>query len=138
MPKFEYSCMEDFVIKNGRWFTPSPLPKKIRSGQIKECFKNALMTSFEYDLTYVEGFAVADKCPIPIYHAFCVKDNKVIDPTWCETLVGDFYFGVPFNKKYLNKLVSKGFYCVIDDWKNRWPLLRGKKGWELNETRRPC
>lgn len=119
-----YSCAEEFVLKNGRQWTPAPLPPDISKMTVKECFKNATLLALERrDLTYVEGYAVGI---IPVNHAWCVDaEGRVVDPTWPE--VGTEYYGVPFDKEWLFREVEKmKYYGLIDDWRRKWPLLRKK------------
>jgi len=125
---WSYSCVEDWVLKNGRHWTPAPLPKDVELMTIKECFKNAALLALERpDLTYVEGFATIGL--VPVLHAWCVDDEgRVIDPTWPEG--GIEYYGVPFDRRWLIRELAKvKYYGFIDDYRRGFPLLRrGVKG----------
>jgi hypothetical protein len=128
MDSFRYSCIEDFVLKHGKAWTPRRLPKGVRRGEAKQCFGNAANLALgDESLYYVEGFAMG---VIPTLHAWCARiDGVVIDPTWASAKVplGKEYFGVPFKTDFLRKiLLRRKSYGVIDDLEGRWPLLRGE------------
>jgi hypothetical protein len=119
---WKYSCMEDFVLANGRLFTYKPLPKKIKRGEMKLCYMNAYhLVMAKPELIYVEGFAAGI---IPTAHAWCVdRKGRVYDPTWQD---GQEYFGVPFDPIFVLETIAKReHYGVIDDWENKWPLIQG-------------
>jgi len=120
---WKYSCIEDFVLQNGREYTPQPLPEGYEMGKPHECFQNAFQLAQASDLTYVEGFV---HVVIPIQHAWCVDGRgMVVDNTLKEP--ADEYFGVPFNFRYVTRtVVGKETYGVIDNWEEGFPLLQGK------------
>lgn len=123
----DYISIYDFILQNGLYFKIKPLPKGIIQGKMKECYKNAALLSLEKpNYFYAEGIACGI---IPVLHAWCVdKDKNVIDPTWSD---GKEYFGVIIKKGFLFKQVEKCGFGLIDDWKNRWPLLTlDKKIWK--------
>ena len=122
----EYSCIEEFVLKNGCWFENSPLPTAIKRGKRKECARNATRISLDGDYVYVEGFALAPQL-IPIFHAWCVDaEGKVIDPTW-DYHPGTAYFGVPFNREFvLEIMLNTGYYGILGPGRPYFPLLEGK------------
>ena len=127
---FVYSCIEDFVLKNGRHMGDrSERSALYKNGRIKECYRNALFLAHDHrDLIYCEGYALG--AILPVLHAWCV-DNKgnVIDPTWND---GKDYFGVMFSTRFAVKhTLARGCYGLIDDWKNHFPLLRGKHRKEI-------
>ena len=115
-----------FVLKHGRAFEPRKLPKNLRlhKGRIKGCFRNAAIAALrDPSLTYVEGYAASI---IPVLHAWCVDpDGGLLEVTWGKP--GDEYYGIPFQTRFLRRsLLEAGYYGLIDQWKNNWPLLRGK------------
>ena len=116
-----YVNCADFVLQNGVGFTPSPLPKNVQRGQMKECFRNAfiLMVGRD-DLIYVEGYAAG---VIPVYHGWCIdKKGRVVDPTWGGD--GQVYFGVPFNSGFVRGATLRAKkYGLIDAWDQHWPLF---------------
>jgi len=119
-----YYSMEDFVYKNGQSFKARKLPKNIKLGTMKECYRNAALLAIDNaKYYYVEGYALG---VIPVMHAWCIDKNKcVIDPTWPD---GKEYFGVVFKKTYLFKYVEKyKRYNIIDNYQHRWPLLKLNK-----------
>ena len=122
-PGFKYACMEDFVLQEGREFTPAPLPDDIPRGVIKECYKNSFDILFEKpDLTYCEGYAHG--AVIPVMHAWlATSDGKVVDATWPE--IGSAYWGIPFERDFVMKTaMTREVYGVIDNWEENYPLLR--------------
>ena len=137
MPKdWDYTCIEDFVLRNGRAFIPDVLPKEHQHGKLRECFMNAATLALAYpnEYTYVEGYALAKGIPFPVHHAWVVtKGGVVVDNTWKP--VGTAYYGVEFKATFLAKrLLAQETYGLLDDWPNKWPLLRGifkPKEWEV-------
>ena len=129
MPKdWDYTCIEDFVLRNGRSFKVAPLPEDVARSKLRECFLNAsvLALAFPDDYIYVEGYAMPSNIPFPVHHAWVVDKHTgaVVDNTWNP--VGTAYYGVEFSTEFLRKrLVVQKTYGLIDDWPNKWPLLRG-------------
>ena len=127
-----YHSMDEFIYKNGIFCKFKPLPKDIRRGPMRQCYKNATMLAVDRsEYFYVEGIA---RGVIPTMHAWCIdKDRNVIDPTWDD---GKEYYGVVFKEIYLLDHIAKYERCgLIDDYQNEWPVLRlNKKIWkeELN------
>lgn len=120
-----HSCLEEFVLKNGREFTYQPRPKHIKLGTIRQCYKNAARLAMRNrDLTYVEGYAFG---VFPVLHAWCVtKEGIVIENTWKEDMCVSYY-GVPIKTKYLMHCLYKHqYYGVIDRHEFRWPILSEK------------
>jgi predicted ABC-type ATPase len=113
---WKYGGSEDLVRAEGAWFVPQPLPKDVKYGKQKECFKNAfqLASNSPDKYTYVEGYASPAGVPIPIHHAWVVdKDGKVIDNTWRKP--GEAYIGVAFSNKYmLNNAFETGTYGILN------------------------
>lgn len=127
----EYCGMEDYVLRNGQFFKPmKKLPEGIEKGEIKMCFSNAFNCIVsEPDLYYVEGYAVTKGLkdfPIAFEHAWLVDNQgNVIDPTWED---GDAYFGVAFDTDFVVETITEKKYTgLLDDWQNKWPLLRDEK-----------
>jgi hypothetical protein len=116
-----YHCFEDFVLQHGTEFKDiGNLPKGEKMGRLGECYANAARLAQRHrELIYVEGYACSI---IPMLHGWCTTlDGKIIDPTWKN---GTGYFGVPFKKKFILKLmVEHGTYGFIDMWKQGWPVL---------------
>lgn len=115
-----YSCLEDFVLKEGKEFKYSPRPDSIPKKKDNYCFQNSFEVARKHNLSYVEGFANAG---IVMLHAWCVdKSGVVVDPTWNK---GSDYFGVVIPAYLMYALVlNRGKYGILDDWENRWPVLR--------------
>lgn len=126
---FKYCCFEEFVLENGNFFSNIKKPNWVKRGEIKNCFSNCFIeaTRHPYDLTYCEGYAMG---VIPVHHAWLLYNGKVIDPTWDgRDIINDKseYFGVPFSNKYILKVaIETGYYGVIDNFTQNYPLLRGQ------------
>ncbi len=128
----KYLGADDFVLQHGREFPQRPLPEGVVRGPMKDCFRNAAHLLYEHpEYTYVEGYAAG---MIPMLHAWCVDDEGfVVDNTWPEE-IGNCYFGVPFNTRFVMRtLCERGYYGIIDNMEQGWPLLTGKAtGWEAD------
>jgi hypothetical protein len=121
---FKYINIPHFVLELGRPMGDmKPFPKNLTKGKKKECFRNAMLLAIEKNWTYCEGYALA---VIPTHHAWVLDDDgDVIDPTWDE---GVDYYGVEIPMSYaLPKVFGRGYYGIIDDPQNRFPLLRGEE-----------
>ena len=121
--RWKYSCMEDFILHNGREMQVNPTVKTLRRGKMKECFKNAYELALHEGLIYCEGYALSI---IPTLHAWCIdKDGNVIDPTWTD---GKEYFGIPFDLEIVSKIILKrGKFGIIDSWDIGFPFLTGEE-----------
>lgn len=101
----------------------------MKKGVIKECFSNCLKEVLGHPdrLVYCEGYATG---VIPVHHAWLSYEGKVIDPTWDgRDIIRDSteYFGVAFNFNYVLKIATEtGYYGVIDNFAQNFPLLRGE------------
>ena len=102
-----YNTEADFILKNGRAFEWQELPRGMRSGLPRECFRNAASLALRKpDLyTYVEGYAFNRWVAVqPVAHAWCIDPvDFVVDTTWEE---GADYFGVPFRHEYLRRILD--------------------------------
>ncbi len=87
------------------------LPKSIKQGKKKECFKNALLLAEARGWTYCEGFAHAI---IPTHHAWVLDDKgNVVDPTWDEP-EKCFYAGILFDTdKAIDLCNESGLYGLF-------------------------
>lgn len=127
--KWEYSCIEEFVLRNGRSLGGmSTKPRWIPQGTIKECFSNCfnILVRYPETVTYCEGYATGI---IPVHHAWLLYKNKVIDPTWHgrHKMSSVEYYGIPFRYDYVVKTaIDSGYYSVLDNFAMRYPLLSGK------------
>ena len=120
---WKYSCVEDFVLTNGRPMELGPWKKEFgKRGRMKMCYKNAYSLADRQGLIYCEGIAFSI---IPTIHAWCLCDEgKVIDPTWRD---GKDYFGVEIPLRIVQDIMlQKKSYGVIDAWEIGSPLLSGK------------
>ena len=122
-----YLSVSEFIYKNGQSFKPGPLPKKVRRGPMKQCFRNAALLSMETSYYYAEGYTLSI---IPTIHAWCVsRKGKVVDPTWKD---GKEYYGIVIKKSYLYKYLLKyKRYGLLENWEKGYPLLKlDKKIWQ--------
>lgn len=105
----------------------------VKHGEPQQCFQNAAnLVIGNPKYRYVEGMAMG---VIPTMHAWVIDaQDRVIDNTWMN---GVDYFGVVIPFDYLlHALVSRGYYGVIDNWQQEWPVLRlGFKKEKNNGTR---
>jgi hypothetical protein len=90
----------DLLLKNGRFFEPTPRPKNYKAGERHQCYGNSLDLVIAHDeLSYCEGYVVIERIPIPMEHGWCMTDQgKVVDVTLKKP--GLAYFGVVFNSLY--------------------------------------
>jgi hypothetical protein len=116
--RYSYTGPADFVLREGRFFEPKSLPVKIKYRKSRRCFHNARQVIRAHGFSYVEGYALHEN-DIPFLHAWNLDDDGcVVDTTWVP--VGRAYLGVIFSPSDILKW--KG--SLIDNWENRWPLLR--------------
>jgi hypothetical protein len=91
----------DFVLRYGKVYRAGPLPKRYVRRTPKACFYNARrLVLAAKGLEYCEGYAIRAKIPLPIHHAWAVKGETVIDPTWGEPETCE-YLGITFDRRYL-------------------------------------
>jgi hypothetical protein len=123
--------MEHLVLHVGfRMPAPSPLPKWLRKGTPKMCFRNCLNAVKRHPdkLTYCEGFASGSV--IPVIHAWLLSsDGLLFDPTWGTHRSGiqNQYHGIPIMLEYaLEIFKQRKSYSVIDNWEGGFPMLSGE------------
>jgi len=109
---YKYKGAYDLILKEGEFFKlpDAKLPKGIKKGANKECYRNAfrLATTYPDKYTYCEGFAEADFMPgLPFAHAWVIENStgKVIDNTWKTP--GTSYYGIAFDTSYVIKTAVK-------------------------------
>jgi len=135
---FKYKGPQDLVLREGREFmhnTGTKLPKGIRWGKQKQCFKNAFeLASRHPGLTYVEGYGHRI---IAAHHAWVIDEaGNVIDNTWRPNKDRPewneiAYLGIPMNMEFVEKaILAKGSYGVLD-MEPLIEILKGERnGWE--------
>lgn len=134
-----YSCIEDFVLTNGRVYEQTSMPKilrdelmAIRSMPIKQCFANCQELAMrDSRFTYVEGYALSI---IPVLHAWLEIEGHLFDPTWRPVSAGSWegreYFGVQFpdTSAIRRRVIELGEYrTMLDDWQGGYQLLREER-----------
>ena len=120
-----YYGFYDFVLREGRFFTPRPQPSDIRRGAAGEPFLNSLMNASTKQLSYVEGYAVTESSSTSVLHAWnSGSDGFVVDTTWHP--VGVAYLGVviPNTLVYASTDEEGRIGSSIDNWRRHWPLLQ--------------
>lgn len=139
--KVNQTTMAGFVLDHGKDFEWQELPRPFRYGTIKHCYENSLSLAIRHpELIYCEGFGAGI---IPTQHAFCVTvEGEVIDSTWTPDLVKGCrdFIGIPLRTDFVRETVAcRGYYGVLDDWQNGWPLVTGEipldEAWD---PRIPC
>ena len=119
-----YYGFYDFVLREGGFFTPRPRPGDPQS-RAEAPFPNALMNAATKRLHYVEGYAVAESCSIPVLHAWnSAGDGFVVDTTWHP--LGVAYLGVLIPQVLVHAARDEEgrIGSSIDNWRQRWPLLQ--------------
>lgn len=131
--KMQCDSIGHFVLKHGVDFKPmaGPLPGWIKLGEPRHCFYNCLSEYARQSgrVIYCEGYAIRAGFPLAYHHAWLVEPNSrtVIDPTISD-LTG--YVGCAFTREGIRAHASRirntdsQACCLLDDWPNRWPLLR--------------
>jgi hypothetical protein len=133
--QFYYKGIPDFLLREGQFFEPRPLPAGIEYLEIKHCIKNAFWTALQERVVYVEGYAVSSSNDLPLLHAWNLdSEGFVVDRTWNPH--GRVYFGVVFPIDIVPR--KRGTqYAVIDDWEHGYPILRKAWNSELERSGEP-
>jgi hypothetical protein len=119
---FHYKGISDFLLREGQFFEPRPLPAGMDYLEIKHCIKNAFWTALQERFVYVEGYAISSVNDLPLLHAWNLdRKGFVLDTTWNPH--GRVYFGVIFPLAMIRRKRSTQ-YSVIDDWEHGYPILR--------------
>lgn len=122
-----YLGMEDFLLREGKFYPPTKLPSKYERGIPKSCFGNSVeLGVHKHDLTYCEGLVWS---VIPIVHAWNLdKNGNVVDLTLSENIEHHVrgYWGVEFSLPKLIQLLEdrQTYGPFIDDFKCGWPLYQ--------------
>src|SRR4051794_30720414 len=108
-----------FLLDNGIEFNWSPLPKRLRQRQPKQCYHNALALAVRGRGRYVYVEGVATNI-IPVDHAWCYDraTGRIVDNTWSE---GTAYLGIPFRTAYVRA-------CL---WRERVALMNIEDGYPV-------
>lgn len=106
-------CIEEFVLRNGRWFETQPLPASYRRGTPRECFHNATNLITDHgELRYVEGYASSGA---PHHHAWCIDAlERVVDSTVPHP-GNSAYFGVCFPTTFVLLYVLRAEHSGVLD-----------------------
>ncbi|MGC5365686.1 hypothetical protein ACPXCE_29110 [Streptomyces sp. DT24] len=97
-----YTSQFDLLLREGRLFTPAPLPVEVEHLRTGFCFTNAAQLANDHpelQLTYAEGYGTAqiDVTQEPhTPHGWAVtSEGLALDPTWPHE-GGSAYLGLPF------------------------------------------
>jgi hypothetical protein len=123
--------MPEFVLRNGIDCIAQPLPKRMRRGQPKACFANAItkVRKSGGKLTYVEGYTMRADFLLEIHHGWCIDaDRRVIDPT-LDDPEDCAYVGVPIPLDLYNKVTARGDSASVFD---------GGRGLRIDFMRAQC
>jgi len=115
-----YYGFEDFILREGRFFTPRPQGLNTPLGAAGKRLLNSTTNSSTERLRYVEGYALAETFSLPALHAWNSDQNGiVVDIKWKP--VGIAYFGVVIPRALVLAAGREHeIYSVIDNW---YPLL---------------
>lgn len=97
-----YTSQFDLLLREGRFFTPAPLPIEVERLRPSLCFTNAAQLANDHpelQLTYAEGYGAAQidvTQALHTPHGWAVtSEGLALDPTWphegCSA-----YLGLPF------------------------------------------
>jgi hypothetical protein len=112
-----------------------------------QCFLNAQRLAAHGAFGYAEGYTFHEGLPIAIHHAWAVHNGKPVDVTIREdgdrdtrdpvkllerasrNLARGAYYGVSFPRaSFMRIWHTEGIArAVVEDWKGRFPLLRGAR-----------
>ncbi len=146
---YYYSSLFDFLLQEGGLYKSKKLTRvelaivnsalarlKIEPEK-KQCYYNSqlLVLADSYlMLKFVEGFAFNGL--LPVAHAWCEVNEKIIDITWTDNdkiRLGEFservsYFGVTIpREKILERILKTATACsLIDDKASGYPFLKNK------------
>lgn len=125
---------EDLVLKMGAEYPRYEGPQKPTIP--RACYANSyrLATRRGSRWIYCEGFAVHDRMPLAVPHAWVTpigNPGEAHDRTWADAR-GALYIGIAFQTAYIRKVwrapASRKMdsFCVLDCWWLHWPLLTGE------------
>jgi hypothetical protein len=124
-PHYVYSCIEDFLLHHGTFFTPHPLQLPLKPMRLGQCFENAyrLASRAPNAYHYVEGLALSI---VSTPHAWVIdRQGTVIDPTWTDGMLGTSYCGVELSLDVVRESRRHGSLTVLADLRRRHPALTG-------------
>lgn len=97
-----YTSQFDLLLREGRLFTPAPLPIEVKRLHPGFCFTNAAQLANDHpelQLTYAEGYGAAQidmTQALHTPHGWAVtSEGLALDPTWPHE-GGSAYLGLPF------------------------------------------
>jgi hypothetical protein len=107
------ALLDRFILRNGKLYTPTKRigPKR----KPKECFGNATKYVLSHSkATYVEGYVMGSKLPIPIHHAWVtMTGTDAMDPTLDAENYQ--YLGIAFDTATVERELARyGVYGVLD------------------------
>lgn len=137
----QYASPNDYVLQHGHLYQSAELTEverevlaqlNPRAYKVRECYSNAQSIAINFpEFSYVEGVATGI---IPVDHAWCELNGKVIDFTWGED--GPILGVIPEDSEYYGLVIPTEqvwesirahhlWKPLIDDFECRWPMLLG-------------
>ena len=124
-----------YLLAEGRWFTPQTLPKGIHPAPLGLCFANAArLATRRPALRYCEGYATialsTDGALFAAEHGWCIDEHdRVVDPTWCTAngSPGLAYLGIVITPDEWRDAKRRCERSALWDYRNRFPLVRQRQ-----------
>ena len=124
-----------YLLAEGQWHTPQPLPAGIRPQSLGRCFANAARLARQRrGLRYCEGYATVGLGTGTLFatpHGWCIDEReRVVDPTWCEAngSPGLAYLGIVITLDEWLDAKRRRERSALWDYRNRFPLVRERQG----------
>lgn len=86
------------------------LPDGMRAGQLRACYRNALMASIgNENYRYTEGYACSGFFPVAHAWVTDITTGAIYDPTWINLeYEGPFlYMGLSFSRRFMARMVDE-------------------------------
>jgi len=117
--------LQDYILKNGRDYTPAPLPPGMVRGKVGDCFDHCTILALGRKWRYVEGLALDPRDRETwILHAWLTDGEHAFDPTWMADVLGKeipvptIYFGIEMDIEHVAEfMISTRYKSVLD---NAW------------------
>lgn len=135
VPEFAFQGTPDLLLQHGLVF-PERLPEDAfpdhMRGVSRQCYYNSLMAaSAQPDrLVYCEGVAYPGLIPVDHAWVFDLDTGAIWDPTWSVAVQGERlknaqYVGIPIKLNIVADRATRSDWCMLDDWREGWPILSG-------------
>lgn len=125
----------DLLARAGRFLDVRPRPRGVRRGVPNYCYANChWLARASARWLYAEGLAMTAALPFPFWHAVAVDatTGTAHEVTLARDNHPTAFLGLVFTRAastahYEARLRERGdgaVICMIDDWQQRWPLLK--------------